>query len=120
MSKFSNIEEWVARRVIFHMKYRDEEVAKLKRIIEDIDTNNFNKCENCHEYEETINMKICNWCWFRVCYKCADLVLFEKGKNRLCMECIEYCECYSSNLEKVPGHFELYIHRSKNTILETL
>jgi hypothetical protein len=97
MSKFSNIKEWVARRVILHLKYRDEEVEKLKRIIEKIDPTGSHKCEYCKDYEEIVNME-CDWCWMKVCSKCIDKVIIPKGRHKLCLDCVQYCEFCSPNI----------------------
>lgn len=67
MSNPKNIQEYVAERVIEHMKYKKDKIKKLKEILNDF---GIYKCQECKEYKD--ERHICRCCTNTCCYECSE------------------------------------------------
>ena len=87
-----NIQEYIVERIIKHNKYRDEEMRKLYKVLEDFD---ILKCDVCLEYSQ--NVKSCDMCDFKCCETCYDTKIrhidtWNLSGCKMCEKCILiYC-----------------------------
>ncbi len=117
--KPANIFEYVAARVIEHMRYRDDELAKVNeklRIVQSM--SDIYQCSQCNDYDHTnqcvdCSLQYCNGCMITdtIIDRCNNCIIYGcyKCKSRACVTCIE-CKislCYThSNLIKSNNIFK--------------
>ena len=87
-----NIAEFVVKKVIEENKYRDDEIKKLREVLEEFD---IIKCNKCGKYDNVF--EICEMCENKFCYKCSTVQHYNtwnlSGMN-MCSNCsLIYCWC---------------------------
>jgi predicted transcriptional regulator len=74
-----NIKDYVVGKVLENIAYRDEEIEKLKEVLEEL---KIRKCSSCERYKEYVEG--CYFCEKLYCLKCS-----QQGYNRrICYSCL--------------------------------
>lgn len=88
-----HIEEYVARRVIMHMKYRDTEIAALQKELEilreELEEFDIILCSWCHKYRKYD--RTCEFCDRQSCIGCGGVKNYSSWNLSGCNACDE-CE----------------------------
>lgn len=94
-----NIQEYVAERVIEHIKLRDVEMAGLKAEMEEmraaLENKDLIKCDWCHEWRNY--HWTCEFCDKKSCTNCHKVEPYQSWNLSGCTACVECEAAYCTN-----------------------
>lgn len=110
----ANIQEFVARKVVLHMHYKEEEIEKLKKLVRTYESE-LSYCVTCDEWlngrervsgecsgcghythctKEMCSSKRCEKCQTEICYGCRGFCDVAACDRVMCERCLINVDCF--------------------------